>query len=404
MSYYKKSELTNLFGVNPRTISRWIQNSREGGLGLELVHNDGRYFIAKTARNQQIIQKLLETRRKYLNGNIHKVIKPLPEFYNVYTEEQIHEIFTQIDTDREIPHKYAYFDGGAESWDEYARKMHEGEVANTLTSTINLLDLNMSYLDSLLEEYDLVNIIDVGVGNALSSKSVVNHLLEKNKLNRYVAIDISPTMLDIAKRNIKNWFGDHVKFEGYCYDISVEPFANIIAEPPSGAVNLILLLGGTLSNFNTPQYALDVIRKSMQRNDLFLYSLKLDSRNTRDQFNSATQLGNILPPHREYVIDLLGINKSLYDIVLSYDEIERARVMHIKLKYALTIEMQVMSQIWKIELNKGDSLAVWRAKHYSHFEIEKLIYGAGFNPLHKSRTKDNDFLLLISGKRPLAEV
>jgi uncharacterized SAM-dependent methyltransferase len=405
MSNYKKTDLAAKYGLNPRTVTRWITLSREGKNDLELSQVNGKYHILKTLKNEKMMDELVSNRRKFLNTNSHKVIHPDSAFYEIYEDEQIQEILTQIDTDREVPHKYTYFDGGAEFWNQYAHEMQEHEEASSVTSTIRLLDLNIQYLDHLLKNYDSVNIIDVGVGNAVPSKEVIKHILDQGKLNRYVAIDISPTMLDIAAKNVNEWFGDKFKDNGittetYTYDISVEPFAPITAEPPGGPINLILLLGGTLTNFNNPQYALEVIRKSMQKNDLLICTLKLDSDKTRDQFNAVKpKQGGETPRHREFVLNALGIARGFYDIITMYDEKERARSMRIKLKHAITIETKVMGKTWKVELNKADTLAVWHSKHYSQFEVEKLFYDAGFDPLHKSRLKDGDYVLLIVNKR-----
>lgn len=401
MSYYKKADLVKQYGVNTRTISRWIQKETD----LELIDVEGRPQILKTLKNQRIMEGLAAERRKYLNSNSHKVIRPSSAFYNVYSQEQVQEILSQIDTDREIPHKYTYFSEGAQYWDKYTHEVANLEESNSVTSTIELLEVNTAYIDHLLEDHPAVNIIDVGVGNALPSRRLVGHLLKQGKLNRYVAIDISPTMLNIAAENVKEWFGDefeqrNVSIEKYVADVSMEPFVSMTAEPPGGAINLVLMLGSTLVNFHKPQHALDNIRTSLQKHDLFIYTVKLDSSKSRDQFSETKSKGG-LPRHREFVVESLGISPDYYEVITTYDQDERARSMRIKLKHAVTIEAKVMGQTWKVELNKADEIVVWRARHYSQFEIERLFYDAGFNPKHKSTTRDGDFMLLLADKRPM---
>lgn len=399
MHYYKKADLAKLYGVNPRTVTRWIDEAERGKLELELHEEGNKYHIAKTAKNQRLIERLTQDRRKYLNRKNLKIVKPLPGFYKTYSEEQILEIFTGIDTDREIDLKFSYLEEGAHDWDTYAKQEYNSDTPNTLVSTIELLNINMSYIKGALKGYSKVNIVDVGVGNALPTKKLISHMLkEQGKLNRYIAIDISNEMLKIAENNITKWFDDKVRFEGYLYDFSVEPFADTIAEPPGGAINLVLMFGGTLANIDTPGHTLKVIRKSLQRNDFFIYCLKLDSPMTRDHLYASENDNQLLPIQLERVLNLLGIDESLYTVEMGYVESERSRIIRIRLKHALTLEFELSRGLWQIDLNKADTVVVWRAKHFTHFEIEDLFYQCGFNSLQKSRTLDNDYLLLMMNK------
>lgn len=395
MHYYKKSDISKLYGVNPRTVARWIESTKAGRLDLTLSTENGRAFIAKTAKNQRIMSALSGKRRKYLNKRTLKVVKPKEEFFKIYTEEQILEIINSIESNFEIDLKFAYFNKGAHQWDAYAKQLYNENAPNTMTSNIKLLEISIPYLDNLLKDVKKVNLIDVGVGNALQTKGLITYLHKSNKLQRYAAVDISSSMLQIAENNIKSWFNNKVSFEGYVNDISFEIFADVSAEPPGGATNLVLLLGGTLANFNAPEDALKVIRKSMTKTDIFIYSLKLDSLETRDQMSTLDEDSALT----EYTLSLLGIDSTLYSIEMGYDEQKRIRYRQIRLKQAVTIEVELSRGTWYLELNKADSIIVWRALHNSQFEIEKLFYDNGFNPLQKSLTPDHNYMLLISDLR-----
>lgn len=72
--------------------------------------------------------------------------------------------------------------------------------------------------------------------------------MERGILNRYIAIDISESMLHIAKRNIQRWFGGRVKFESYVRDASFERFDDVqvddmLSKEAYTTTNLVLLLG-----------------------------------------------------------------------------------------------------------------------------------------------------------------
>ena len=106
----------------------------------------------------------------------------------------------------------------------------EQKTANLLKSTIELIHANLGAIDLLLADSTKINLIDIGPGNALPVKGLLQHLLNTGKLHRYIAVDISESMLHIAERNIKAWFGDQVKFEGYVKDITYERFDDLIVD------------------------------------------------------------------------------------------------------------------------------------------------------------------------------
>lgn len=405
MPHYQNSEIIERYGVSRRTVLNWIERAENGKLNLELQREKGRPFIAKTPNNQHLMTELAQRGRKYLNTNSLKTVVPNPEFYQLYTEEQILDIISHIRTYREIPLQYSYFNGGAEYWNRHTQQLYKDSEANPLLNTIELIDANMSYLDTILEKYAYINVIDVGVGNALPTKKLLSHLLKAGKLKRYAAIDISADMLRLAKKNIKAWFGDKVQFEEYVNDISFEPFADVIAEPPlkSGqqTINLVLLLGGTLANFRSPEDALKVIRKSMGPNDLFIYGLKLDSMTSRDQFDFRISGGGnySLPPQCKFLIDLLGISEDYYSVEAGFDKEEHARYARIRMKYATNIIFSLSRGDWEVGLNKDDGIIVWWAKHNTSEEIVSLVSSNGFDPLLTSQTPTHDYMILLADLR-----
>src|SRR6185437_14061690 len=96
------------------------------------------------------------------------------------------------------------------------------------TSSIELLRLTTPYLDLLFEDFIHINIVDVGVGNCLPVRKLLEHFLEQGKLARYIGIDVSSDMIEFARRNIELWFGDKITFEGYVRDFSHERFRDIL--------------------------------------------------------------------------------------------------------------------------------------------------------------------------------
>src|SRR5581483_9848106 len=294
MLYFKNTELAEQYHISLRTVLNWIEAAKEGRLDLELYDKDGKTYIANTPRNITEIEKIVEDRKKYRNTRGFKVIAPKPELYDLFNRKQLFDIISDLDVHHETQCQYSYFDEGADKWDELAWRQVEETSPNYLRSTVKLLEVNQSYIDELLAPYKRVNLVDIGPGNALPVKELLGHLLEQGRLGRYIALDMSPRMLEIVRRNVEEWFGGKVQFEGHQIDINYDRFADLLADEyikqdAGSTINLVLAFGGTLTNLNSPERALKVIQSSMGRHDLLMYTLKLDTERSRNYFSHLSQ-------------------------------------------------------------------------------------------------------------------
>jgi len=213
MLYFTNQELAVAHHVSVRTVRNWIESAKAGKLDLVLHTKGERTYVANTSKNMAVIKVLAENGKKYRPHRSQKTVSPKPEFYELYTQEQLFDIVSNLEINHEIPRQYNYFGEGAKNWDNYAVRLSEEDAPSLLNASVELLEHNQEYLDHLLKHYEQVNIIDIGVGNAMPVKNFLAHLLAQNKLGRYIAIDISPTMLEIAEKNIRKWFGDKINYE-----------------------------------------------------------------------------------------------------------------------------------------------------------------------------------------------
>jgi uncharacterized SAM-dependent methyltransferase len=405
MQYFKHAELTKRYHVSLRTVHNWIDATKLGKLDLDLHTEGNKTYVANTARNIATITKVVEDRRKYRNKIAVKVVKPKSEFYEIYNDHQIYDIATNLEIHREIPRQYNYFNGGAGYWDKYAERLVTEKTPNAVNSTIKLLRSNRSYLDELLASYKQVNVIDIGVGNAYPVKELLGHLLEQGKLGRYIALDISPEILKIAEKNIKEWFGDKVTFEGCERDINYDRFSDLLIheytkKDSKETLNLMLLLGGTLSNMRTPDGAYKIIHDSMGVNDLLVHTKKLDTEETRRYFDFDLQPGETrLAAIHGLVVDLLNIDKAYYDVELGYDPDLRQRFEQIRLKVSLVIKLEFKDGLREIELNKGSTILTWRAHQQTANDVVNQFSRNDFHVLHASQTDDQEYILTVSRVR-----
>ena len=402
MLYFKKTELAEAHHISEKTVTNWIREAKAGKLDLELHEEYGRAWIANTTRNIELIKHLVEVRKKFRNSRGIKAVTPKPDFYELYSQQQIFDLTSSLDIYHEIPLDYAYFDGGANYWDEYAQRLASEKMPNFLTTTIKQLKANQGYLDDLISRYKRVNIVDIGPGNAFPVRELLQHLFDQNKLGRYIAVDISPAILKIAQHNIENWFGSKVSYEGHEANINHDRFTHLLAEDALGegakdVVNVILALGGGFSNLRSPDDAFKTIRSSMNRQDLLIYNLKLDSKTSRQYFDLGIRNKSAsLDAHKKMLVDLLNIDESLYDIEMGYDDQQRERYMHIRLKVALVITFSLKKGDRVIEFNKNDTILVWRYWHQNVQEVVAQLAHNDFDILLTSQTEDKDYLLIVS--------
>lgn len=407
MLYFKNTELADKYHVSLRTVLNWIEAAKQGKLELELYTQDNKPHIANNPKNITSIEKMVEDRKKYRNSRGYKVINPKPELYELFSKKQLFDIISDLEVHHETQCQYSYFDEGANKWAELAQRQATEDAPNYLNSTVKLLEVNQSYIDELLAPYTRVNVVDIGVGDARPVRELLAHLLEQDRLGRYIALDMSPQMLEIAGANIKEWFGGRVKFEGYPVDINYERFAHLLAdeymkEDALDTVNLVTAFGGTLTNLNSPERALKVIQSSMGRRDLFMYTLKLDTERSRNYFShlgpgDSSAKAQSFPSLHRLLLDLFNISETYYDPDMGYDKEKRMRYLYARLKVAIAIHFDFgPGEQRTVELNKGDAVLVWRHWHQSANDVISQVNHAGFNVLQTSLIENQEYMLTIA--------
>jgi len=305
---------------------------------------------------------------------------------------------------REIPLQYSYFNGGATIWNEYIQRLAVEGAPNILLNTVQLLDLSAPYLQELLNDGSKINVIDIGPGNCYPVHKLLEQLIENGRLNRYICLDISPSMLDIAEEHVKGWFGDRINFEGYTRDITYERFDDLLAldsfDKDDSVKNIVLFLGSTISNFRDPNEPLHTIHSSMGKNDLLIYSKQLDSPRARRYFDFYTDPDDAtiqqLPPKSRFTIGLLNIDRSMYDIESFFDETDMTRLIQVRFNVALSIKFQLEGRTKFIEFKKGDALLLYRHRHQDTFQTAHQLDSNNFELLQLVTSKDKECVLSIS--------
>ena len=402
MPYFNNQELATAHHVSVRTVRNWIEAARAGKLDLALHEVGQRYYIINTSRNLAVIQQLAEKNKKYRPRRAQKTVMPQSKFYELFTQQQLYDLVANLEINHEIPTQYNYFGEGAVNWDNYVQHLDEEENRNALKATRELFKNNEQYLDNLLKNFKKVNVIDIGVGNSMPTKGLLSHLVESGKMGRYIALDISPAMLEISERNIREWFGDKVKFESHSVNIDHERFGYLLADEyiksqSQDTANVLLFLGGTIANFKKPNRILQVLHDSMGVKDFLVIQQKLDNPNTRRYFDfNPTPAVSTLPPIFRYIFDLLNIDESIYEVEMGFDPEKNERYLRVALKLALSIRFRFKEGERIISFDKNDTILLWRAQHSNLNQIVDRMTANEFHPIHISQTDDEQYVMSVS--------
>ncbi|HTH72712.1 MAG TPA: L-histidine N(alpha)-methyltransferase [Candidatus Pristimantibacillus sp.] len=402
MKYFKNTELAKLYNISEKSVRNWIEAAQAGKLDLQLHQEKDKYYIANTSQNNFLIEQQVKKGKKYKNTRGFKTLTPTDVFYKTYDRKQILDIVANLTIHKEIPLQYGYLDGGADSWNQYANRLVIEQTPNILTKTMHLLNLNADYIDQILGTRRKVNVVDLGPGNGLPVKSVLERLVKEDRLNRYIAIDISRDMLTILERNIKEWFGDKVKLECHVRNFTEERFNDLFTEDYTGEsddapANLVFLFGGTLSNIKVPDYLLRTINNSLGANDVFFYSGYLDTDYTRRYFDLSGASHDQKDPQQSGLIpSFLQIDESICKFEQLFSEEKRARFKQMVPIVDLCIDFEIDGKKWPVELRKNEPILLWRHRHYTTADLVELFNKNDFDLLQVTKSEDQNYVLVMS--------
>lgn len=402
MRYFKNSEIMKHYDVSDKAVRNWIEAASNGKNSLDIYESNGRFYIADTLSNSGLLEKLASEGRKYRNRRSHQNIKVRPELYEIYTEEEIVDIVNNLEKYKEIPCHYRYRGEAAHYWSDYLTKLSKSDRPNMLNTSHHLIDEVIDHLKKHAAVYDHINIVDIGVGNGMAARTIVKELHSTGKLASYIGIDNSTELLDLAEQNIQEWTNNKLIVTKLKRDLRHQGFAKELAHASfthddTKNLNIILFLGGTIGNFREPSHALKTIRESIHLHDILITTDKLDSTNARRffDFNTPEDIAE-LALYNRFILELLGIERSMYKVEQYFDANEHARRIQIKLKVSLTLEFKINGFIRKIELDKNDTLLLLRLWEWSSTQLSHLYTRSGFKQLRTILSDNEEYILLVS--------
>jgi uncharacterized SAM-dependent methyltransferase len=326
--------------------------------------------------------------------SINRIAKPSSEFYSLFSTEEILAIIYTLEVQREIPLKYSYKGRGAKSWDEFYLKYIIPKWYRTSNVEIDLLKDNFEYINTNTQANEKINIVDVGAGNSYPVKQFISRLNKLGKINQYTALDISQELLNVSRKNFKNWF-PLIEFKSSTIDIE----DSCIIENESDFVNdntakIILHLGVTIGNHQNRAKVLKNFRDSMEKKDFLIFTNETGS---NSQWDGRVRGGCKYHVEEvyEWIKNKFGIKTEDCELLRKYDLATDSIVANMKFRHNYTINFNSIDINKNIEISEGEEITIWRHHKY---EIPKLIQEleqAGLKLVHYSTDKYKSHIMVI---------
>jgi len=187
----------------------------------------------------------------------------------VFTKRQEYELLASISGRGEIPVKFVYLGEGVKRWESiYQHWSKESGITNEEMS------LMASHLDSFINAFEGakgINLIDLGAGNGIPAIFIIEKLVQRGFEVHYVAVDISPEMLELAQRNVSAKI-QNISATTLLLDFEKDSLANSLLDlrQSNDFSNFMINLGNTLGNYVNASGTLSNFLESMTTDDYLL--------------------------------------------------------------------------------------------------------------------------------------
>ncbi len=233
-----------------------------------------------------------------------------------------------------------------------------------------------------------LNIIDVGCGNGEPVAPILDVLVKQDIQLRYVPIDISQDMLDIAEEFVKKNY-EKLQTKSVELDFEMGNFSDLMFElKKDGYSNLLLFLGSTLGNHSDRQRVLTNFRDSMSSDDFLILGVEL---------TNFSKINKIIPHYKGklaedflYLIpENIGIKRNNTECNVSWND--RLNQVEVKIVLKKNINAEIDSE--KFTLEKDEQILLSRSAKFTEWTITKLLSDVGFRTELLTTTEDRGYLL-----------
>lgn len=357
--YISTKELNDKYGVSNVTVAKWLLNTSKGETGLTYDKVGKRIRVINTKENWAVLDKLgsnASVKRQKIFSSKAEVDK---EFYNYFKQEEQIEIVRDLEFKRSINFKFTYKGEGSDYWDQFYQDNVESGLYQTPKRTEQVLEDYLLLITEKLRDYDEVNIVEIGPGNALPVINFVKKIYKKIKIKHYVGVDISEELLDQSIENLSNEIPD-IQYEKLIKDIEKDRLDDAFVHSYRGEIrvaNLVLLLGSTILNTQEPHKILSNIKNSLSPHDIVLFNTNIDDPENNLNFKYINTPGSFV--QGIWLPRLMGIDVERCEINARFDEVTNCKAAYITLDKDYSILFKSEKFERRVNLRKKEMVYVW---------------------------------------------
>lgn len=404
MKYFKNVEVAQLYGVSEKSVRNWIAQSHTSKV-LDLYEvKAGKLYIADTTKNSLALRELAQKGRKYHNTRTHKIVSPNKAFYLSYNDSQIADIAGSLERFNELPFHYCHIGPGLNTSIAYYERLESesGQVRNSQSYAKEFLtNYGEGFLRNLTD-VERINIVELGGRTGRTIDTFIKLLDDRGLLGKYVDVDISQRLLEVAGSYMKSLLGDGERkvllFEKDILRDRIDDVTMMASQSVDGrASNIVCLIGGILNAFNDMSIPLKNVRNSMGSDDFLLITTKLDTEVSRRYFDFSPQFeSSPLPKNKRVMIDILGFEENMYDTEQFYDKEEQSRKIQVRLKFDVTLKVKVYGSERALHFKKGETILLWRSWHQTLDAMMQELRDNGFKIVQAATSPDEQYGIVIS--------
>ncbi len=305
------------------------------------------------------------------------------------SKRQQSELVTAIKGRGEVPMKLQYLGEGAKNWDKIAKARSGGIKGGINTLEEQIFKEKGKYFIDRIKGKE-VNLIDMGCGNGEPVIPIIQELQRQKIKFRYVPMDISSTMIDLATRNLKSKFGD-LKVHPIQMDFELGNFPDKIYElSEDGSTNLLMFLGSTLGNMADVSRVLTNVRDSMTSNDFFLIGM---------QFVNYSKISLIMSHYSQKevgdffdnILGGIGIGHNDKNWEPTWNE----HKSQVEFRTKLLKDVKVHIGRENFDLDKGEVLSLGKSLKFTEANFISMLQDAGFRTEIFTTNQDLSYAMIM---------
>lgn len=390
-NFYKKQvEIAREFGVSEGTVSNWINAAEEGKNNLQLIELEGKQKIIKSEHNRVEMLNLADNGKKFRPDEDTVELEVSDELYKVIDENLMMSFINDLTLRNEIPYKYSFIGEGGNLWSKLYSSLSTQHKNYGYDELQFLWKNTLEYLSIEMQEYDKINLIDIGPGDFSPSHFWINHICSQGKFGYYIPIDLSKSILEISvsnflqyfdKKHLKN-FRDDTKdsyYSRHVADLDRDSLSKIVNSyrdfSGKKVLNLFIFLGGTIGNMINVERTLQNIKDAMAPDDYLVVDNFFDNVKNRTVFPIAES--TIYDNCVKHIPKLLGLTENDFDREYIYDEKSGFREYNLVLRKNFTINFRKLNL--SVLLKKNSKLKIWKHRRAQFTSIINDATTAGLS-------------------------